>query len=246
MIKELEDYDWFPALFRRFQLDFIGSIVQWTNLYKPLQPVLQQLVNQHRPAAIQDLCSGSGLPPQALVKELEQPPVLLLSDKFPDVSFKNTQHITYINESTDVLSNTPNPAYCYTLFNGFHHFTAAQQQALVTKMKTAGSPFLFAEVLEPTPLTFVNVVFSSTIVQVLVAPFIKPFSLLRLFFTWILPVNIITVLYDGIISVFKSKTARQYRRLFEGIGDEDYMVSVERTGGIKAAITYIKGTPVKK
>ena len=62
MIKELEDYSWFPQTLRRWQMEFIGSIAVWTKLYQPLAPVLQQLIEENKIIALQDLCSGSGIP----------------------------------------------------------------------------------------------------------------------------------------------------------------------------------------
>jgi hypothetical protein len=73
-------------------------------------------------------------------------------------------------------------------------------------------------------------------------PFIRPLSLRRIFFTYILPVNLITITYDGIISVLKSRTADQYRSLFAEHGAS---VEVTRlTEGITPLIVvHIRPTP---
>ena len=45
MLKELEDYNWFPKILRRWQMEFIGTIAIWTKLYQPLIPILQQMAD---------------------------------------------------------------------------------------------------------------------------------------------------------------------------------------------------------
>jgi len=54
---------------------------------------------------------------------------------------------------------------------------------------------------------------TTTIGCLLLTIFIKPFSLIRLLFTYILPVNILTITYDGMISVLKSRSLKQYQTL---------------------------------
>jgi hypothetical protein len=49
-------------------------------------------------------------------------------------------------------------------------------------------------------------------------PFIRPFSLKRMIFTYIIPINIITITFDGIVSVLKSRSVKQYQGLFANRG----------------------------
>ena len=91
MIKELEDYNWFPQLFRHFQTAYIGSIIKWTKFYKPLVPVVQHLLNENKINNIQDLCSGSGMPAVFMQQQLSGDYKTTLSDKFPVSLAKNGQ-----------------------------------------------------------------------------------------------------------------------------------------------------------
>jgi hypothetical protein len=243
MMKELEDYNWFPASLRRFQTDFIGSMVQWTHLYRPLVPSLQELAQQPPINRIQDLCSGSGLPALYLHRRLQNPPPLVLSDKFPS-SVKGMKNVVYLQTPLDVLDFKPEPGVCYTMFNSFHHFNKEEQQAIVQNMKDAGAAFIFAEILEPGPLTFIKIFITGTLAQALVAPFIKPFLWKRLLFTWILPVNLVTVTIDGLISVIKSRTATQYRRLLGAMATPKYNITIQRKWGWQSALIFIQGKPL--
>jgi hypothetical protein len=240
-MKELEDYDWFPPVLRRQQLQYIGWLAQWQRLYQPMVAHLQELVKRQRPSVIQDVCSGSGRPFMAVMRELQNAPPGLLSDWHPDKQFVNTDKLQYISEPVNVLELTPHPGYCYTMFNAFHHFSAEMQSQLFQKMKATGSPFVVVEVLQPNLPAYLKVLLSATLIQVLTAPFVKPFSWLRLLFTWLLPVNIITVLYDGVISVMKSKTAVQYRRLLMPLCNEGYSITVTKLASLKVTLICITG-----
>ncbi len=245
MIKELEDYNWFPTIFRRYQADYIGSLVKWLSVYQPLVSQLEQLVDSTRPEIIQDLCSGSGIPAIYIRERGKNIPQTILSDKYPDLSFKDDPKLTYLKTSIDALELIPQPGICYTMYNAFHHFSSAEQKELVRKMGANRNAFLFAEILQPGILIMIRIIFASTILQLFTAPFIKPFSISRLFFTYIIPVNLLTVLYDGIISVFKSGSANYYRRLLEELSNDEFEISVGEYNNWKGSLIFIKGNPAK-
>jgi hypothetical protein len=245
MIKELEDYNWFPQLFRHFQTAYIGSIITWTKFYKPLVPVVQHLLNENKINNIQDLCSGSGMPAVFMQQQLSGDYKTTLSDKFPVQSFTKTKNVIYLKKETDVLLLKPEHDTCYTMYNAFHHFTDSEQQQLLKSLQAANAPFVIAEILEPDFFTMIKIIFTTTVMQLLTAPFVKPFSLLRLLFTYIIPVNLITVTYDGVISVFKSKSAQQYQNLVNKTANGNYEMTVHKIRNWKGTITYIKGNPQK-
>ena len=245
MIKELEDYNWFPKIFRRFQQEYIGSIIIWTRFYQPLVPVIRLLLNENNVNTVQDLCSGSGMPAICMQRQLGGHGKTILSDKFPEPTFQDDAAVAYLKLEVDVLQLKPEQNICYTMYNAFHHFTDMEKQGLVQKMQATGAPFIIAEVLEPGLLTMLKIILTTTAVQLLTAPFVRPFSLLRLLFTYIIPVNVFTVTYDGIISVLKSRSVKQYQILLQEMGNEIYKITVHRYAGWKGAVICIKGHPKK-
>ena len=105
------------------------------------------------------------------------------------------------------------------MLNAFHHFSSDEQRALVRRLREESGGAYVVEVLEPTFSCFLKVLFATTIGTVALAPFVKPFSFARLFFTWIVPVNVVTITWDGLVSVFRSRSVRHYRRsLRDGTG----------------------------
>lgn len=245
MIKELEDYKWFPALLRRYQADYIGSLVSWLDIYRPLVPVLQELTDTGKPELIQDICSGSGMPAIYMQRSMKKSSQTILSDKYPNAGFLNSNEIEYLQTSVDVLLLSPQPGICYTMYNSLHHFSANDQKMLIGKMALNKNCFLFAEILHPGIFTMIKIVLTTTLLQLFTAPFIKPFSLLRLLFTYIIPFNVLTSLYDGIISVIRSGSINHYRNLFAVLSTNDFEVSVCHYSNWKGKVIYIKGGPVR-
>ena len=242
-MQELEDYTWFPKIFRRWQLEFVGNISVWTKLYQPLATELQQMADTNTITALQDVCSGSGMPAIYVYAQLNTIKPMLLTDRYPVANFKNKSLLTYCLDPVDVLEMQPKENIGYSMFNAFHHFSFAQQKEWMQKMAANNAPVLIAEILEPGVLNVIKIFFAATIVQLFTAPFVKPFSLLRLLFTYIIPVNIFTVAYDGIISVFKSKTAAQYKELLKDISSQSYHITVSTINNWKGNLVYIKGEP---
>lgn len=243
-MKELEDYSWFPQIFRRYQADYIGSLVKWLSVYRPIVVELEHLIGSSHPQFMQDLCSGSGIPAIYMQHHVKNIPQTMLSDKYSHKAFRDDPQMIYIRQSTDAITLTPLPRICYTMYNAFHHFSREEQKELVRKMAESKNPFLFAEILQPGILTLIRIVLASTILQLLTAPFVKPFSLKRLCFTYIVPVNVLIVLIDGIISVFKSRSANYYRRAFKDMANSEFEISVGQYNSWKGGLIFIKGNPV--
>ena len=241
MIKELEDYNWFPGLFRRFQVEYIGSVVRWLNIYKPVVPLYREMVEKNKPLYIQDLCSGSGAPLLYLASHIDAGIKIVLSDKFPDNHFTDSDKVVYKKDPVDALSFTPGHGVMYTQFNALHHFEDGDKRRLAGKLCESGNPFLFVEITEPGLVSMVKILFTTLVLQLLTAPLVKPFSLLRLFFTYLIPVNLFTVTYDGIISVMKSRTVQQYKQLFGRSGSNNFEISVNSFSNWKGTIVIISG-----
>ncbi|MFZ4772068.1 MAG: hypothetical protein ACOYLO_17935 [Ferruginibacter sp.] len=241
MLKELEDYTWFPKEFRQWQMEFIGSLVTWLGICKPLVPEIKSILANNSVFAIQDTCSGTGLPAIQVHRSLNAGTTLLLTDKFPYRRGKPASGVLFSKYRVDVLTMQTDPGIFYTMFNAFHHFTEEEQKNMLFKWAQTKSPVLIAEILEPNFFTMIKIILTTTIVQLLTAPFIAPFSLKRLFFTYLVPINILTITYDGIVSVLKSKKLYQYQHLINSVEAEGYRYSVHKIKKITGNIIYIKG-----
>jgi hypothetical protein len=212
-VKELEDYPWFPAALRNFQTEYIGFAVVLFGMYDAF--VRHLLVARLRSRSMTDLCSGSGQPAISIFKKSHAFRCLLLSDKYAPGKTIKDENITYDRQSRDVLTMDFKSGTCYTMFNAFHHFGDEDKRKIVQRLRASGSDAFVAELLTPTVWCLLKVVFASTVGVLGFTPFVRPFSFPRLFFTYLLPVNVLTIAFDGIVSVIKSRAVEQYRTLFE-------------------------------
>lgn len=211
-MKELEDFYWFPAVLRNFQTDFIGFVVERFNVYDVFIQHLKTMRLSKLPMT--DLCSGSGEPAIGIYRKSKCFSRLKLTDKFPSVLSMNDDEIYYDMQIADVLEMEFQPGTYYTMFNAFHHFSDQEKVMIAQEIQNSGSSAFIVEILEPSAFCLLKIFFTTTIGTLVLTPFIRPFSLKRLFFTYIIPINLITITFDGIVSVLKSRSVKQYHDLF--------------------------------
>lgn len=212
-MKELEDYNWFPNLLRNFQTDFIGFVVSKFNVYNSLVEHLKKLSLPEQ--SMTDLCSGSGEPAIGIFKKSNCFRELVLTDKYPNILNTMDERISYEAKSMDVMEMEYKPDNCYTMFNAFHHFEDKDKLVIIQKIHESGSAAFFAEILKPNVVCLIKVILTTTLGTLIFTPLIHPFSSKRLLFTYLIPINILTITFDGIVSVFKSRSVKQYQKLFK-------------------------------
>jgi len=211
-VKELEDYYWFPPVLRNFQTEFIGFVVDKFNVYDVFIKYLKTLQLSVLP--ITDLCSGSGEPAIGIFRKSNCFSRLKLTDKFPSALNIHSDNIYYEVQSIDVLDMEFKSGTYYTMFNAFHHFTDEEKVKITQNIHNSGSTAFIVEILEPTIFCLLKICITTTLGSLILTPFIRPFSLKRLLFTYIIPINIITITFDGIVSVLKSRSVKHYQDLF--------------------------------
>ena len=240
-LKELEDYPWFPSRLRKMQLEYVGWISVQLKLYKPVLELLSKFPSNKWT----DLASGSGWPALYLQKNASHQIHYTLSDLYPDsVSNKVKQLVEVEPESLNLIDFQPQTGKQYSIFNAFHHFTSEQQKQLINKMKEARASCIIAEVLEPTWICFLQVTLAALIVQPLTAWAIQPLSIVRMITTYIIPVQLITVAWDGWLSVLKSKSLSQYKALVNDLADNQYSIEVKRIKQLRGNLIVILAQPI--
>jgi len=240
-LKELEDYPWFPSYLRKMQLEYVGWISVQLKLY---QPVLEQLCN-FPSTHWTDLASGSGWPAYYLQKNASPQIHYTLSDLYPkSVSNEVKKQVEVELEPLNLIDYQPQTGKQFSIFNAFHHFTSEQQKQLIKKMKDAKASCIIGEVLEPTWICFLQVTLAALIVQPLTAWAMRPFSIVRLITTYLIPIQLITVAWDGWLSVLKSKTVNKYKELLSEFADHQYSIEVKRIQQLQGNLIIIIAQPI--
>jgi hypothetical protein len=240
-LKELEDYPWFPSYLRKMQLEYVGWISVQLKLYQPVLELLSKFPSNNWT----DLASGSGWPAFYLQKNASHQIHYTLSDLYPDsVSNEVKKQMEVELEPLNLIDFQPQIGKHYSIFNAFHHFTSEQQKQLINKMKEARASCIIAEVLEPSLLCFSQVTLAAFILQPLTAWAMRPFSILRLIITYLIPIQLITVAWDGWLSVLKSKTVKQYKELLSEFADHQYSIEVKRIQQLQGNLIIIIAQPI--
>ena len=240
-LKELEDYSWFPPVLRKMQLEYVGWISASLAVYRPLGKIMEGFPSNQWI----DLASGSGWPALYLKKKATDPIFFRLTDWYPNSASKEVlKHMEYDPEPLNLLDFQPEAGQQYSMFNAFHHFTTQEQKQIITKMKEAKAGFIIAEVLEPSLLSFIQVTLAAFLVQPLSAWAIRPFSFLRIATTYLVPIQLATVAWDGWLSVLKSKTLAQYQDLVRGISSSEYVIQVARIPQLRGNLIVFSAQPI--
>ncbi len=240
-LKELEDYSWFPPVLRKMQLEYVGWISASLAVYRPLGKIMEGFPSNQWI----DLASGSGWPALYLKKKATDPIFFRLTDWYPNSASKEVlKHMEYDPEPLNLLDFQPEAGQQYSMFNAFHHFTTQEQKQIITKMKEAKAGFIIAEVLEPSLLSFIQVTLAALLVQPLSAWAIRPFSFLRIATTYLVPIQLATVAWDGWLSVLKSKTLAQYQDLVRGISSSEYVIQVARIPQLRGNLIVFSAQPI--
>ncbi len=244
---ELEDLPGFPSVLRTQQVEFIGWLVDWFGIYATVVPLLSAGLARVGSTQVTDLGSGSGGPINYLARQPELAQVkFLLTDRYPSstdavpTDAVPTQ-VVWHPDPVDALSPSAPGTGVLTLFNAFHHFTPTQQQQLLHLHASRG--LLVFEVLQPTVITFLKILLTTTIGQLLLAPFVRPFRWERLLFTYLLPVNLITIPWDGLVSVLRSNHPAVLVQRLRSAVPNGYTLDGGTVGPWWAPVTWVSCLP---
>lgn len=242
-LQELGDKAWFPKWMRQHQMEFLAYMAERLHLYRPVLPQLQSLLSTIEKNGWTDACSGEGGPVHYLARQLELPYPVLLTDIASPAQTPATGRSIWHPQPV-ALPEDPIPGEgIITLFNAWHHFSHAQQQGILQKAAAAGRPILIAEILQPHVLSWLSVTVAATLGQWLFAPWIRPFRWSRLFFTYVVPIHLLTVLYDGWLSVLHSQSAQQMHQAVSGLQQPHYAFTTPSYRGTFSKVTCIVGMP---
>jgi hypothetical protein len=240
---ELEDHSWFPAWLRRYQMEYISFLAEKLGLYAPVLPTLKTLQDQHRFDTWTDCCSGSAGPVQYLLQHDFTTATIILTDKYVQpIPFAKTNTAIHLKEMNVLQDAIPGHGLV-TMFNALHHFSHTERKQIIQTIAQEKRPFLFAEITHPNVINLLSISFATIIGQLLFAPFISPFSFQRLLFTYLLPINLITITWDGWMSVFRSISCNSFLQLKNDTSTDSYSVSFIQKGPWWKKVSILTGQP---
>ncbi len=251
---ELEDLPWFPQAIREGMQDFLRFMITRLNTYEPALPQLQQLLEHTQQRHITDLCSGAGggIAPlrQELSKRIGASVQVTLTDLYP-----NVEAYEYLRKgSSGTISFIPEPVDCTavpasmrgvrTIFSSFHHFPPPVAKAILQDAVDKRAAIGVFEGAKKSWGEMLLLWLLFPVVILLVTPFIRPFKLSRLFFTYIIPLIPLGIIWDGTVSLLRIYPPKLLERMVEQLQAPHYTWQTGRTGsGLGKHVIYLIGYP---
>lgn len=248
---EFEDQTWFPDFLRNYGTDFLQFLANKTRMFVPLLPWIKKGLMASQSSKIIDLASGGGGGILSLNKELLEtnPEVLiLLTDFYPNLkAFKyaasKAYNIGFSKEPIDARLVPEQLKGLRTQFLSFHHFLPADALKILENAVTSNQPIFIAEGQERSIRSFLAMFFSP-ITVLLTTPFIRPFSVGRLIFTYLIPIVPLFVWWDGLISCLRTYSVEEMNQLVAKVeGKEKFLWEIGRVKSGPTYLLYLLGTP---
>jgi hypothetical protein len=254
---EFTDQPWYPQTLRRIQTDYLQFVVTRGAGHENLIPLFRKALRSAGTSEIVDLCSGSTGPWVRLQEQLRQaglPVTVRLTDKYPTPeavqkwSAAARQGIEYLPEPVDATQVPDHLKGMRTLFEGFHHFKPDQACAILQDaVEHRAAIGVFEASLPPRlgPLILLTSPLMTLLGYLFATPFIKPRTLSRFLFTYLIPLVPLATIWDGMVSFLRVYSLGELQALIEPLQRADYTWETGQasTGTPLFVFTYLVGYP---
>jgi len=249
---ELGDQNWFPQAWREYGLDILGFYADVCRPADGIVPMLRSTLERLGCKTIVDLGSGSGGLIIAVLRQLEKKEGYrvnaVLTDKFPNLgAFEKAAkawpgRISFLADPVEAHRMPVALDGFRTMFNLFHHFDHITARAVIANAVERRRGIGIFEFVDRSWVWWTALPFSPLFVWA-ITPFLRPFRVGRLAWTYLLPVIPLFVMVDGLLSCLRSYGLEELRKLASetGAGYEWSMGRVSSFGCSR--VTYLMGWP---
>ncbi|WP_235835858.1 hypothetical protein [Cognatitamlana onchidii] len=171
-----------------------------------------------------------------------------LTDFYPNISA-----FTYLSDSCDNISYEEQPVNAMhvpddlkglrTQFLSLHHFKPNDAIKILQSAVNSKSGIAVFEAQERSVPSILAMVFSPLSV-LFTTPFIKPFKLGRVLFTYLIPIVPLFVFWDGVVSSLRTYSVKEMKSLVDGLDNKDtFNWKIDKINTKPGVILYLVGTP---
>ena len=251
---EIEDQTWCPASLRDAATDYLQFVLRISNPYAAILPRLQAALERCATDTIVDMASGGSGPWPRLLPALvlARPNLRLrLTDKFPNqrayaqLERQFPQRVKGVTASIDATAVPPDTHGFRTMFTAFHHFPPDAARAVLADAVRQRAGIGIFEATQRTPANIIAMLFTPIFVWI-TTPAAPPFRWSRFFWTYIVPLLPILVVWDGVVSCLRTYTPDELRDLVASVPEADsylWEIGEEPVAGQPIPVTYLIGTP---
>jgi len=250
---EIEDLPWCPRPVRDGGTDWLGFMANVTKAFSPIAPRIRSAMEATGTSNVVDLCSGGGGPWLTLEPELAKSGAVKveLTDLYPnlggfaDLRDRSGGRLGFRDQSIDATDVPAELDGVRTMFNCFHHFPPDMARAILADAVRKRRGIAIFESIDSRLLPLLAMPMQVPAV-LLLTPFVRPFKWSRLFFTYVLPLIPLLVLFDGTMSMLRIYLADELRELVTSIeGHESFEWEIGSTPvrGAPIGMTHLIGFP---
>lgn len=250
---ELTDQAWCPTFLRQGLTEYLEQTQRLESPYTVVLPRLLRALRETGTHQVIDLGSGSGGPWPALLQaaDLQTYGVrVCLTDTYPHtVAFVEEydaalSELTYYADPVDARNVPPDLQGFRTMFAGFHHFRPADAQRILADAIVQRQGIAIFEATRRSIPALSLMLLIPLFVNSL-TPLMRPFRWSRLFWTYLVPVIPLGVLFDGVVSCLRTYTLAELRAMVENLDAPGYVweIGEEPLGRSPLTVSYLIGYP---
>jgi hypothetical protein len=249
---EIHEQPWLPRTIRDGITDTLQFVLRFSGVYQPIVSRLAKALSSAGDRKLIDLCSGGGGPWMWLHRDLARQQggrlAIQLTDKFPNIAAferaeqKSRGEICYCAESIDATRIPAHLDGFRTMFTSFHHFPPTEAMAIIQSAVDSRQGIGIFEAPARTPLS-VGLTFLVPLMALLSVPFVRPFRLSLVLWTYLIPVIPFVLWFDGLVSCLRAYSPIEMSAMISDLRTNDYTWEVGEETGWIAPVTYMLGYP---
>ena len=218
--KQITNSNWFPKFLTQNIYEFMTWFVNKVGAAKPFLPIVNEGLQYADNIIVIDKGLGAGF--ETL-------------DPFVDKKFPRT----YIEQDEIGQSGL------YIMINSFHQLQPNVAHKLLKEIVDIGEPVVIVEGNNDSLWQVFGMTIIVPITVLLTAPFVKPFRLSRLIFTYVIPILPFVTLIDGFLVLFKLYAPEDLNELTNDLQSDNYVWrSGKMDNGRGGKIIYLLGYPI--
>jgi hypothetical protein len=224
-IFQFSNQKWFPSFLKRDMYEFMSWFVGKVNAAKPFLPVLEEVIGHTQTKTIINIDSKIGAGIET---------VLPLLPEGSEVINVELEKFSTHNKGT------------YTFINSFHQLDEKKAKYYLTQIADSGNSVAVLEGNNDSLWQVVGMTIFVPLTVILSAPFVQPFRITRLIFTYLIPILPVITMLDGFLALFKLYNPNDLNELVSTIPVKNYVwKSGKADNGRGGKIIYLMGYPGK-
>jgi hypothetical protein len=254
-IFEFEDIKGFPNELRNGMTDYLRFVLTFLNIYEPVVPIINRVLNESKLDCIVDTCSGGGGAIETIYGLLAKnnPSLkIVLTDLYPNatsfelIKLRSAGRISFWHQPVDAANVPSELNGVRTMFSAFHHFSPGKAKEVLQDAIVQKKPVAVFDGGEKSLLMVIMLIFFHPLFFFFFTPFIRPFKVYRIVFTYILPLIPLCTIWDGMASILRLYNPEQMQAMANDVDKGSYnwdSGTVRGRNGIK--VNYLVGWPAQ-